>query len=75
MPILPLAHWVQAELKKPFVRGIGNNLLDRQQFKYAWIDTNWRPRDAQLPRRTPFGRRRPPALASCGREVLTSARH
>ena len=43
MPILPLAHWVDAVLKKPFVRGIGDNLLDRQQFKYAWIDTTWRP--------------------------------
>jgi ABC-type oligopeptide transport system substrate-binding subunit len=43
MPVLPLAQWVDAVLKKPFVKGIGNNLLDRQQFKYAWIDQHWRP--------------------------------
>ena len=23
--------------------GLGSNLLDRQLFKYVWIDTNWRP--------------------------------
>jgi ABC-type oligopeptide transport system substrate-binding subunit len=43
MPILPLAYWVDAQLRKPFVRVLGDNLLDRQQFKYVWIDTNWRP--------------------------------
>ena len=43
MPILPTAHWVNGELLKPFVRGFGENLLDRQQFKYVWIDTDWRP--------------------------------
>jgi oligopeptide transport system substrate-binding protein len=43
MPILPVANWVDAVLKKPFVRGIGNNLLGRQQFKYVWIDSDWRP--------------------------------
>jgi oligopeptide transport system substrate-binding protein len=44
MPILPLGYWVDGVLKKPFLRGIGDNLLDRQQFKYVWIDTTWRPR-------------------------------
>jgi oligopeptide transport system substrate-binding protein len=43
MPILPLAYWVDAILVKPYLRGLGNNLLDRQQFKYIWIDRNWRP--------------------------------
>ena len=43
MPILPLAYWVEAQLRKPYVRGLGNNLLGRQQFKYVWIDTKWRP--------------------------------
>ncbi len=43
MPILPMSYWVNAELVKPFVRGFGANLLDRQQLKYVWIDTNWRP--------------------------------
>jgi oligopeptide transport system substrate-binding protein len=43
MPVLPLAHEVWPILKKPFVKGMGNNPLGRDQFKYAWIDTNWRP--------------------------------
>jgi hypothetical protein len=43
MPILPVANWVDAVLKKPFVRGVGDNLLGRQQFKYVWIDNDWRP--------------------------------
>jgi oligopeptide transport system substrate-binding protein len=43
MPILPLSHDVQPNLRKPFLKGLGSNLLNREQFKYAWIDTNWRP--------------------------------
>ena len=43
MPVLPQGHWVNAVLVKPYVRGLGNNLLDREQLKYVWIDTNWRP--------------------------------
>ena len=43
MPILPYGHEVQSMLRKPFVKGLGGNTLNRQQFKYAWIDTNWRP--------------------------------
>ena len=43
MPILPYSYEVASLLRKPFVKGLGNNLLGRQQFKYVWIDTNWRP--------------------------------
>ena len=43
MPVLPQSYWVDAELVKPFVRGLGANLLDRQQLKYVWIDMHWRP--------------------------------
>jgi ABC-type oligopeptide transport system substrate-binding subunit len=43
MPILPLGQEVQAKMRKPFVKGLGSNLLNREQFKYAWIDTQWRP--------------------------------
>jgi ABC-type oligopeptide transport system substrate-binding subunit len=43
MPIMPLCQVVQAKLRKPFVKGLGSNLLNREQFKYAWIDTHWRP--------------------------------
>ena len=43
MPVIPLSASVWLSLAKPFVKGLGTNLLDRQQFKYVWIDTNWRP--------------------------------
>ena len=43
MPLVPLYADVWVYMRKPFVRGLGANPLDRQQFKYAWIDTNWRP--------------------------------
>jgi oligopeptide transport system substrate-binding protein len=43
MPILPLYHNVQVYLQKPYVRGLSPGLVDAVSFKYAWIDTNWRP--------------------------------
>ena len=43
MPIVPLYADVWVYMQKPFVRGLGANPMDRQQFKYAWIDTKWRP--------------------------------
>jgi MarR-like DNA-binding transcriptional regulator SgrR of sgrS sRNA len=43
MLFLPLYRDVWVYLCKPFVRGLGCNQLDRQQFKYVWIDTKWRP--------------------------------
>ena len=43
MPVLPMCHDVQPNLRKPFVKGLGSNLLNRDQTKYIWIDTNWRP--------------------------------
>jgi oligopeptide transport system substrate-binding protein len=43
MPIVPLSTFVQPSLAKPFVRGLSANPLDREQFKYVWIDTQWRP--------------------------------
>lgn len=42
MPFLPLYNWVTPYLCKPFVRGFGSNPLDSRQWKYTWIDTNWR---------------------------------
>ena len=42
MPFLPLFKDVWPYLKKPYVNGIGDNMLDRQQFKYIWIDTRWK---------------------------------
>jgi oligopeptide transport system substrate-binding protein len=43
MPILPLWYNTWSYLQKPFVRGLPPNLLDIRLFKYASIDTNWRP--------------------------------
>lgn len=43
MPILPLSHDVQPKLRESFLKRLGSNLLNPEQFKYAWIDTNWRP--------------------------------
>jgi ABC-type oligopeptide transport system substrate-binding subunit len=43
MPVLPLLFYGFVYLQKPFVRGLGTNPLDAHPFKYAWIDTKWRP--------------------------------
>jgi ABC-type oligopeptide transport system substrate-binding subunit len=43
MPLLPLWYNTWSYLQKPFVRGLPANLLDLRLFKYAAIDTNWRP--------------------------------
>ena len=43
MPILPYSYEVASWLRKPFVKGLGKNLLAGQQFKYVWIDTSWTP--------------------------------
>jgi oligopeptide transport system substrate-binding protein len=42
MPFVPLYTDTWSYLCKPFVKGIGSNPLDGQQFKYAHIDTKWR---------------------------------
>jgi ABC-type oligopeptide transport system substrate-binding subunit len=43
MPFLPFHHSAYIFLCKPFVRGIGSHPCDVRAFKYASIDTNWRP--------------------------------
>ena len=42
-PILPYCHRVWSVLRKPFVKGASGDILNSRPFKYAWIDTNWRP--------------------------------
>jgi oligopeptide transport system substrate-binding protein len=42
MPFFPLYTDAWTYLCKPFVKGLGANPLDVQQWKYTWIDTNWR---------------------------------
>jgi hypothetical protein len=39
----PLYRDVRVSRCKPPVRRFGCSQLDRQQFKYVWIDTKWRP--------------------------------
>jgi ABC-type oligopeptide transport system substrate-binding subunit len=43
MPVIPLYRDLWCYLEKPYVRGLASNLIDARRFKYAWIDTNWRP--------------------------------
>ena len=43
MPILPLYHNVLSYLQKPYVRGWDPRRIGLVRFKYAWIDTKWRP--------------------------------
>ena len=43
MPIIPVYFPGISYLKKPWVHGLGSNRFDIRPFKYAWIDTNWRP--------------------------------
>jgi oligopeptide transport system substrate-binding protein len=43
MPVLPLYYNVQTVLKKPYVRGLPAPKVDSIRFKYAWIDTDWKP--------------------------------
>ena len=43
MPVLPLFFDSYCYLEKPFVGGMTKNVLGFQEFKTAWIDTNWRP--------------------------------
>jgi len=43
MPIIPMYFKVYSSLVKPYMRGWESNALNEQHFKYAWIDTHWRP--------------------------------
>jgi hypothetical protein len=40
MPILPLAHWVAAQLGSPFCE-LGDNPARPAAVKNVWIDMNW----------------------------------
>jgi ABC-type transport system substrate-binding protein len=43
MPVIPLYFEALTFLQKPFVSGLTSNPFDIRAFKYARIDTNWRP--------------------------------
>jgi hypothetical protein len=41
--VIPLYCAAYSYLQKPLVRGLSMNSGNLPLFKYAWIDTNWRP--------------------------------
>jgi ABC-type oligopeptide transport system substrate-binding subunit len=43
MPVVPLFHDTWAYLQAPFVRCLQTTPFGHSRFKYAWIDTSWRP--------------------------------
>jgi oligopeptide transport system substrate-binding protein len=43
MPVVPLTTFLRPSLAKPYIKGLARNLVDRQLFKYVWIDRNWKP--------------------------------
>ena len=43
MPVIPIFHDTWTYLEAPYLRGLTPNPFAAPQFKYAWIDTNWRP--------------------------------
>ena len=43
MPTIPLFHDSWTHLQAPYVHGLRPNPFGMPRFKYAWIDTNWRP--------------------------------
>src|SRR4029453_17479601 len=43
MPQIPISFSTYRYLRKPYVRGLESNALNEHHFKYAWIDTNWKP--------------------------------
>ena len=43
MPVIPIFHDTWTYLEAPYLRGLKPNPFAAPQFKYAWIDTTWRP--------------------------------
>jgi oligopeptide transport system substrate-binding protein len=43
MPVIPIYHDVWTYLEAPYIRGLRPNPFAAPQFKYAWIQTTWRP--------------------------------
>jgi ABC-type oligopeptide transport system substrate-binding subunit len=43
MPVIPLFHDTWAYLEAPYLSGLMPNPFGSPRFKYAWIDTSWRP--------------------------------
>jgi oligopeptide transport system substrate-binding protein len=49
MTIIPLCTTTGAYLLKPYVRGWTRNLAEDVYFRYAWIDTGWKPDTERKP--------------------------
>ncbi len=43
MPIIPIGFYQLPYLQKPYIRGLSPTPLKEILFRYAWIDTKWRP--------------------------------
>jgi len=43
MPVIPIFHDTWAYLEAPYLRGLKSNPFGFPRFKYAWIDTAWKP--------------------------------
>jgi len=43
MPMIPLFHDSWTHLQAPYLHGLRPNPFGMPRFKYAWIETNWRP--------------------------------
>lgn len=41
-PVIPIYHYAQSSLVKPYVKGIHSTLLDVHPIKGVWIDHDWR---------------------------------
>lgn len=41
MPIIPLYYYASVKLRKPYVKGFGENPLDQHPLKFVRIDMNW----------------------------------
>ena len=46
MPIIPLYTYTSKHLIHPSVNGMPPNLMDSANFKYVWLDQDWRPTGA-----------------------------
>ena len=43
MPIIPISWFPNLYLAKPYLRGMKSDLFSDMSFRYAWIDTEWKP--------------------------------
>lgn len=49
MPLIPFSFRSDIRLTKPYVRALQTDLLGNPSFRYAWIDTEWKPDKERKP--------------------------